>query len=84
MTDKLTLRILTPAGTAFDGSVDAVFLPGSAGAFEVLPGHAPIVSSLDGGRILWRQDGKEDSVAIRSGAIIVEDNIVTVCAQRES
>jgi F-type H+-transporting ATPase subunit epsilon len=84
MTDKLTLRILTPVGTAFSGSVDAVFLPGSAGAFEVLPGHAPIISSLEKGRILWRQDGKEDSVEVRGGAIMVEDNNVTVCAQRES
>ena len=84
MTDNLTLRILTPVGTAFDGPVDAVFVPGSAGAFEVLPGHAPIISSLEGGRILWRHDDKEESLSIRAGAMMVENNTVTVCAQQKS
>ncbi|MBO4475836.1 MAG: F0F1 ATP synthase subunit epsilon [Bacteroidales bacterium] len=84
MTDRLTLRILTPVGTAFEGPVEAVFVPGSSGAFEVLPGHAPIISSLESGRILWRHDGREDSLAVRTGAMIVENNTVTVCAQQES
>ena len=81
MTDRLTLRILTPVGTAFIGSVDAVFLPGSAGAIAVLPGHAPISSSLESGRILWRQDGTESVLAVRGGGLILEDNTLTVCAQ---
>ena len=40
--DALTVRILTPEGTLFEGAAEAVFLPGMKGAFEVLPGHAPL------------------------------------------
>lgn len=82
MTDKaLTLRILTPEGTAFEGTVQAVFLPGAKGHFEVLPGHAPIVSSLVKGEIRWRVGGVESEIAIRGGAIMLQDNTLTVCAQ---
>lgn len=79
--NPLTLRILTPDGTAYDGPAEAVFLPGTSGPFEVLPMHAPIITSLEGGRIEWRCDGKPESVSIRDGAAIVENDIVTVCAQ---
>lgn len=78
---QLTLKILTPEGTAFEGPVAAVYLPGSLGSFEVLPGHAPIVSSLTKGEVRWRVDGSESALAVKGGAIMLKDNILTVCAQ---
>lgn len=78
---SLILKVLTPDGTAFDGTVSAVFLPGSQGRFEVLPGHAPIISSLDAGRIEWRIGDTLHSLAVRDGAVIVENDTVTICAQ---
>lgn len=81
MTHSLTLRILTPEGPCFDGPVDAVFLPGSAGRFEILPAHAPILTSLDGGSILWRKGSEQQSLEIVSGSAIFENDILTVCAQ---
>lgn len=84
MDKAFTLRILTPEGTAFEGPVEAAFLPGSAGRFEVLPGHAPIVSTLERGEIRWRAAGAESSIAIRSGALMLKDKTLTVCAEAES
>ena len=82
MSDKLlTLRILTPEGTAYDGPAEAVFLPSSSGPFEVLPMHAPVICSLEKGSIVWRSGGAESSVAVLGGATQVSDNQVTVCAQ---
>lgn len=78
---SLILKILTPDGTAFEGPVQAVFLPGTQGAFEVLPAHAPIISSLDRGSIEWRAGDKLESLKVRAGAVIVENDTVTVCAQ---
>ena len=82
MDEKLTLRILTPEGSAFDGIVEAVFLPGSEAPFEVLPGHAAIISSLDAGALRWRVGGLETQLDVRAGAVMVKDNVVTVCAER--
>ena len=78
---SLILKILTPDGTAFEGTVEAVFLPGTQGAFEVLPGHASIISSLDKGTIEWRTSAGTQTLEVRDGAVIVENDTVTVCAQ---
>ena len=85
MTDKVfTLRILTAEGTVFEGPVSAAFLPGTMGAFEVLPGHAPIVSTLEAGSLRWRAGGTESVFAVSGGALILKDNTLTVCAQAAS
>ena len=84
MDKTFTLRILTPEGTAFEGPVAAAFLPGGKGRFEVLPGHAPIVSSLTKGEIRWRVNGSESVMSVKGGALILKDDILTVCAQRGS
>ncbi len=82
MKDKeLILKILTPEGTVFEGAVEAVFLPGSKGRFEVLPGHAPIISSLDSGQVSWRHAGEESSLSIKVGALILDNNELRLCVQ---
>jgi len=54
----IRLRILTPSSNR-EHQATAVFLPGAAGAFEVLPSHAPIISALTAGEIRWREPGSE-------------------------
>ena len=60
---------------------DAVFLPGSSAPFEVLPGHAPLISTLEAGTLRWRSGGNEETLAIRSGAVRVANDIIDVCAE---
>jgi len=43
------LEIITPETKIFNGEVDAVQLPGLDGLFQVLKGHAPIISGLGNG-----------------------------------
>lgn len=76
--EALSVRILTPEGTLFEGAAEAVFLPGTMGAFEVLPGHAPLISSLQEGEIVLRP---ENRFAIRSGVVKVKSDVVTICAE---
>ena len=45
------LEILSPEATLFSGEVDSVTVPGSAGAFQILNNHAPIVSTLKEGTV---------------------------------
>lgn len=81
MSDKtLTIQILTPEGAMFEGTAKAVFLPGVVSPFEVLPGHAPIISALEAGdiRVVAEQ---EQRFPIRSGVVKVRDNVITVCAE---
>ena len=46
---ELHLSIVSPEKSIFDGNVKIVTLPGMIGSFSILPGHAPIVSSLKAG-----------------------------------
>ena len=43
------LEIITPELRIFKGEVEAVQLPGLDGSFQVLKGHAPIISALNKG-----------------------------------
>jgi len=45
------LEIITPETKIFTGSVEAVQLPGLDGLFQVLKGHAPIISALREGKV---------------------------------
>lgn len=47
----MQLEIITPETNIFKGDVDAVQLPGLDGSFQVLKGHAPIISGLAKGTI---------------------------------
>ena len=77
----MELQIITPNGSE-KHEATAVFLPGAAGAFEVLRGHAPLISTLVAGDIRWRgKDGVESSRPIASGAVMVENDIIKVCAE---
>ena len=76
----LTIRILTPEGTLHEGAATAVFLPGAVSPFEVLPGHAPIVSALSAGQIRVVA-GEEQCFGIRGGVVKVRDNEIVACVE---
>ena len=81
MKDKnRTIRILTPEGTLFEGTAQAVFLPGLVSPFEVLPGHAPIISALSAGEVRVVAQ-EERRFAVGGGVVRVLDNEITVCAE---
>jgi F-type H+-transporting ATPase subunit epsilon len=47
----MKLEVITPEKKMFEGEVEAVRFPGIDGSFQVLKGHAPIISSLKKGKI---------------------------------
>ena len=50
---SLNLRIVSPEKVEFVGQVDRVVVPGTSGEFEILANHAPIISTLNNGRIAF-------------------------------
>ncbi len=79
----LKLRIISSSQELFSGSVGAVFLPGTLGEFEILPHHAPIVSTLAEGDIRVRSEaGKESRIHIASGFMHCENDSVVVCVEQ--
>ena len=81
MTDVISLHIVSPEGTLVEQTVSAVTLPGTVGPFEVLKNHAPIISSLEKGDIVYVYEGAEQRLPIASGFVEVRDNQVDVCVE---
>lgn len=82
MGKTLTVRILTPEVCLFEGEADSVFLPGAVSPFEVLPGHAAFISSLERGDVRACCSGEETfCVKVSSGVVRVLGDKVTVCAE---
>jgi F-type H+-transporting ATPase subunit epsilon len=49
------LEIITPDKRIFEGEVNLVQVPGSKGAFTILKNHAPIISTLEAGKITVKE-----------------------------
>ena len=78
----MKLLILTPDKQVFDGDITSVKVPGTSGQFEVLNGHAPIVSSLEEGVVrVIETGGSRKEFNIEKGFIEVINNEVAILAQ---
>ena len=77
----MTLTVLTPEKTLLVARVSKVALPGSKGRFMVLYNHAPVISSLTEGDLVYASDGAEASIHVLAGFVEVHDNRITVCAE---
>ena len=79
--DNIRLLVLTPQNTLFEGFVEKVELPGDKGRFMVLYNHAPVISSLSEGYVVYTSEGNQARIAISMGFVRVNDNEVVVCAE---
>jgi F-type H+-transporting ATPase subunit epsilon len=78
---SLTLEIVTPDRAIASQQVDEVELPGSDGYFGVLPGHTPLLASLQVGEMWYRVGQQKHYLAIAFGFAEVLPDRVTVLAQ---
>jgi F-type H+-transporting ATPase subunit epsilon len=78
---KLTLDIVTPERALVSEQVDEVQLPGSEGYFGVLPGHTPLLATLQVGELWYRVGQEKHYLAVAFGFAEVLPDRVTVLAQ---
>ena len=77
----ITLEIVTPERSIASEQVDEVQLPGSEGYFGVLPGHAPLLATLQVGELWYRVGQDKHYLAVAFGFAEVLPDRVTVLAQ---
>ena len=78
----MELVIISPEGTLLNETAERVTLPGSMGAFSILKNHAPLVSILEKGQIIYIQDKKERNYDIGGGVMVVEKDVVRVMIEK--
>ncbi len=78
----MLLEIITPDHQMYSGEVDLVQVPGSKGSFEILRNHAPIISTLDKGKIkIVDHKGTTSFFDVAGGVIEVKNNKIIVLAE---
>jgi len=78
---EINLEIITPSKQAFKGQVKSVTIPGTAGSFQVLFNHAPLLSTFEIGKVkLEDLDGKEIEFATAGGTVEVIENKILILA----
>ena len=80
MADRLTVEIATPTRQVVAETVDEIVIPGSQGYFGVLPGHAPFLTTLGIGELMYRIGRDEHHLAVAGGFAEVRNDKVIVLA----
>lgn len=72
------LEIVTPEKTLFSDEIKYIQVPGSKGKFGVLNNHAPLISTLEEGKVkIIDKDNEERFFDINGGVIeILKNNII--------
>lgn len=78
----LQLKIVTPERIEFEGEINRVVVPGTLGEFEVLENHAPIISSLEHGIIVYESKDGLHTLDVSGGFIEVKKNLVSICVEK--
>ena len=75
---SLTLRVLAPDQSVFDGTADEVILPSTTGQLGILPGHVSLLTALDFGVLRVREGNGWKAIALQGGFAEVDADEVTV------
>ncbi len=77
----LQLQIVSADRSLVNERVDEVQIPGADGYLGILPGHTPLLTSLQVGQLWYRQGPEKHYLSIAFGFAEVQPDHVTILAQ---
>jgi F-type H+-transporting ATPase subunit epsilon len=81
MPDRVQFELVTPERLLLSETVEMVVIPGTEGNFGVLPGHAPLISSIRPGTIdIYEGQAITRRIFVVSGIAEVTPDLCTVLA----
>ncbi len=78
---QIDLKIVTPDRQVVHDSVSAVSIPGKGGYLGILPGHAPLLTELMAGELVYTRDSATRYLAVSWGFAEVLPDRVIILAQ---
>jgi len=78
----LTVSVISPEATLFEGETDTLVAPAFDGEVGILTGHAPMMTLLGRGTLRIGSGGSERRFQIEGGFLQVVDNQVRVVTER--
>ena len=80
----LTIELVTPDRSVVHEEVDEVQIPGAQGYLGVLPGHTPLLTTLQVGELWFRQGEEKVFVSVAFGfAEILPDRVIILAQLAE-
>jgi F-type H+-transporting ATPase subunit epsilon len=77
----IQLEIVTPDRQVVHDLVESVTIPGKGGYLGILPGHAPLLSELRTGEVVYTRDGTKHYLAVSWGFAEVLPGRVIILVQ---
>src|ERR671930_2600769 len=77
----LQLEIISADRSLVNEQVDEVQIPGADGYLGVLPGHTPLLTTLQVGQLWYRQGQEKHYLSIAFGFAEIQPDRVTILAQ---
>ncbi len=77
----IQLQIVSADRSLVNEQVDEVQIPGTEGYLGILPGHTPLLTTLQVGQLWYRQGQDKTYLAIAFGFAEIQSDRVTILAQ---
>jgi F-type H+-transporting ATPase subunit epsilon len=78
----LSVRLVSPETTVFEGEANSVIAPAWDGQVGILSGHAPMITLLGAGSLkLALAGGRDEVFFLAQGILKVENNEVTILSE---
>lgn len=71
---KLQIQLITPERTLISEEVRALTCPTGEGQITILPGHAPLVTTLESGELVAKNGGEDHYIHVAGGFLEVRKN----------
>jgi F-type H+-transporting ATPase subunit epsilon len=78
----LSVAVITPESTVFEGTADMVVVPAWDGEVGILRGHAPLMALLGEGEMRVTRDGGVERFHVAGGFVQVADDVVSVMSEK--
>lgn len=77
----MKLKIISSTKTIFEGEeVSSLYVPGGAGAMQILPMHANLVSTLSIGEVSFTYNSNKEEYFLNGGFIVVKKDEILILA----
>ena len=83
MPKAIQLRVVTAEGQALADEAVSIVAPGALGYLGILSNHAPLVTTLQPGKLAWRRPNDERLISHLTGGLLeVAGNRVTILTEQ--
>ena len=78
---SVNLNVVSAEESLFSGAIESLQITGSEGELGIMPGHAPLLTSLKPGMArIVKKGGTEEVIYLSGGMLEVQPNHITVLA----